>query len=283
MRLAILSTAVEAESQATWAERLLAPLRAVGIEAALIGFADELDLRGFQAATPLLAWGYHERIDLWSARLDDLERSGLTILNPVPTLRWNSRKTYLTELAEGGAAIVPTVFVEEVTENALDAARARFGTPLVVAKPVVSAGAMSTVRLAPGDPLDGAPPGAAMIQPYLPAVVGEGEVSMLYFGGQFSHAVVKTTAPGDFRVQARAGGAARGLTAPSREALATAETVLAACPHRLDYARVDLIRGPEGGLVLMELEAIEPDLFLQFAPDEGVAFAAAFARALGLT
>lgn len=282
MRLAILSTAAEAESRATWEERLLTPLRAVGIEAALTGFTDELDLRGFQAATPLLAWGYHERIDLWSARLDDLERSGLPILNPVPALRWNSRKTYLAELAERGAPIVPTVFVEEVTDAALDAARDRFGTPLVVAKPVVSAGAMSTVRLAPGDPLDGAPPGAAMIQPYLPAIVGEGEVSMLYFGGLFSHAVVKIAAPGDFRVQARAGGAARGLAAPSREALAAAEAVLAACPHRLDYVRVDLIRGPDGGLVLMELEAIEPDLFLQFAPDGGAAFAAAFARALGV-
>lgn len=282
MRLAILTTAVAAEDRATWEARLVAPLRAVGIEAVLTAFADELDLRGFQAATPLLAWGYHERIDLWSARLDDLERSGLPILNPVPTLRWNSRKTYLAELEARGVPIVPTVFVDEVTHEALDAARAHFATPLVVAKPVISAGAMGTVRLAPGDPLDGAPPGSAMIQPYLPAIVGEGEVSLIYFGGQFSHAVVKIAAPGDFRVQARLGGAARGLAAASREALAAADIVLAACSHRLDYARVDLIRGADGRLLLMELEAIEPDLFLQHAPDGGAAFAASFARVLGV-
>lgn len=282
MRLAILSTAIDAESRVLWEARLATPLRAVGIEASLAGFTEELDLRGFEAATPLLAWGYHERIDFWSKRLDDLERSGLPILNPVAALRWNSRKTYLTELAEGGANIVPTAFVDEVTEPAVETARARFGTPLVVVKPVVSAGAMSTVRLAPGDPLEGAPRGAAMIQPYLPAIVGEGEISMLYFGGRFSHAAVKVAAAHDFRVQARMGGAARALPLPPREAFEAAEAVLAACPHRLDYARVDLIRGPDGAFALMELEAIEPDLFLQFAPDEGAAFAAAFARALGI-
>lgn len=282
MRLAILATAIDAESRMSWEARLVAPLAAVGIEAALTGFSDELDLRGFQAATPLLAWGYHQRIDLWSARLDDLARSGLPILNPVAALRWNSRKTYLTELEQAGAPIVPTTFVDAVTEAALDAARARFGTPLVVVKPVVSAGAMSAVRLAPGDPLDGAPEGAAMIQPYLPAIVGEGEMSLLYFGGVFSHAVIKVAAAHDFRVQARMGGAARALSSVPREALEVAQTVLTACPHRLDYARVDLIRGSDGSLVLMELEAIEPDLFLQYAPDEGVAFAAAFARSLGV-
>lgn len=282
MRLAILATATDAESRVSWEARLTAPLAAVGIEAALTGFSNELDLRGFQAATPLLAWGYHQRIDLWSARLDDLERSGLQILNPVPALRWNSRKTYLTELAAGGATIVPTIFVDEVNEASVDAARERFGTPLVVVKPVVSAGAMSTVRLAPGDPLEGAPEAAAMIQPYLPAIVGEGEISMLYFGGQFSHAVAKVAAANDFRVQARMGGAARALASPPRDAFAAAEAVLAACPHHLDYARVDLIRQPDGTFALMELEVIEPDLFLQFAPDEGATFATAFARALGV-
>ncbi len=282
MRLAILTTAVASADRDLLEARLAAPLAAVGIEAVLTEFSDELDLRGCQAATPLLAWGYHERIDLWSARLDDLERSGLPILNPVSALRWNSRKSYLAELASHGAAIVPTEFVHEITPEAVDAARARFDTPLVVVKPLISAGAMATVRLAPGDPLDGTPPGAAMIQPYLPAIVGEGEISLLYFGGRFSHAVLKVAAPGDFRVQARLGGAARALPSPSREAFAAADTVLAACPHRLDYARVDLIRGPDGGLVLMELEAIEPDLFLQFAPDGGAAFAAAFAESLGV-
>lgn len=281
MRLAILTTGLGEEAP-LWAERLGAPLRSQGVESGLVDVSEELDLRGYQAATPLLAWGYHDRPDLWSARLDDLARLGLPILNPVATLRWNSRKTYLAELAERGAPVTPTLFADSITPEALDAARERFGTPLLVAKPVVSAGAKSTVRLAPGDPLDEAPLGAAMIQPYLPAIVGEGEVSMLYFGGRFSHAVTKIAAPGDFRVQARLGGAARPLATPPREAFEAAEAVLAACPHRLDYARVDLIRGPEGRLVLMELEAIEPDLFLQHAPDGGQAFATACAEALGL-
>lgn len=282
MRLAILSNIVGEAERALWERRLGGPLRTVGIEVELTPFTDELDLRGFQAATPLLAWGFHERIDLWSRRLDDLELSGLPVLNAVAALRWNTRKTYLAELAAAGAIVVPTRFVEELTGQVLEEAREQFSTPLLVVKPAMVAGAARTVRLAPGDPLDEAPQGAVMLQPYLPAIIGEGEISLVYFGGRFSHAVVRLSALSDVRALSRMGGAARAVTSPSPEALAVAEGVLAACPHPLHYARVDLIRGLDGGLMLMELQVIEPELFLECAADDGAAFAAAFAKGLQL-
>ena len=120
---------------------------------------------------------------------------------------------------------------------------------------------------------------AAMIQPFLPSVSGEGEISLLHFDGVFSHAVGKVAKAGDFRVQPQFGSTIGPITPPP-VALDVAQAVLAAAPGRLTYCRVDLIRHPDGTLRVMELEAIEPDLFLEHAPEAGAVFAAAVKRAL---
>ena len=110
-------------------------------------------------------------------------------------------------------------------------------------------------------------------------MTGEGELSLIYFGGRFSHALRKVPAAGDFRVQVQHGGANTAIAA-SADARAAAERVLAAARRPLTYARVDLIRAADGQLRLMELEAIEPDLFLDMSPDCGAAFAQAMVRAM---
>ena len=115
------------------------------------------------------------------------------------------------------------------------------------------------------------PAAGRMVQPFLPAVAEEGEQSLFYFGGRFSHAVRKVAAQGDFRVQPQFGADISGF-APDPEAFTLAEAVLAAAPQGLIYARIDLIRGLDGRLCLMELEAIEPDLYLAHAPDGGRMF-----------
>ena len=149
----------------------------------------------------------------------------------------------------------------------------------MVAKPLISGGSQSTLRLGRGDSLEGGPPGRALIQPFLPAVSGEGELSLFYFAGRFSHAVSKVAAEGDFRVQPQFGGAVRTITPPP-EALAAAQTVLKVAGRDFAYARIDLLRGEDGAMLLMELEAIEPDLFLDHAPDGGDLFAQAVVEAL---
>jgi glutathione synthase/RimK-type ligase-like ATP-grasp enzyme len=110
-----------------------------------------------------------------------------------------------------------------------------------------------------------------ILQPFLPSVREEGELSLFYFGGAFSHAVAKVARNGDFRVQPQYGGATTAFY-PGPEAREAAAIVLAACDKELTYARVDLIRCLDGGLRLMELEVIEPDLFLAFALDGGAAY-----------
>ena len=263
-----------------WFERLSAPLNAVGIETRPHAWTEPLGAdHGADAALSLLSWGYHFKPDLWRERLDGLEASGVKLINPPHVLRWNTAKTYLVELAEAGVSVVPTLAVDQVTPEAIEAARAHFGAEIIVAKPQISGGSHETLKLSPGDALVGGPTGAALLQPFLPAVGEEGEISLFYFGGDFSHAVAKVAKAGDFRVQPQFGAAIGPVEAPA-EALGVARAVLDAAPGPLTYARVDLLRGRDGGLQLMELEVIEPDLYLQHAADGGAMFAAAVKAAL---
>ena len=283
MRLAVLTPAPDQPETTAfalqWFERLAAPLRRAGVKAEVRSWADPGDLSGFDAVAPLLAWFYHLRVADWLALLDKLDAAGARTINDTATLRWNTRKTYLADLAAGGAPVVPTLFVDRLTPAAIAEAHARFGADLI-AKPQVSGAAFETIRLRPGAPFAGGPGGAAMLQPFMEAVSGEGELSLLYFAGRFSHALAKVAAGGDFRVQIQYGGVSTRIEAPA-EALAAAEQVLAAAARPLTYARVDLIRGTDGAFRLMELEAIEPDLFLEHAPDGGAAFAEAIVEAMG--
>jgi glutathione synthase/RimK-type ligase-like ATP-grasp enzyme len=264
----------------TWFARLSAPLNAAGVETRPHPWTEALPAgHGADGAISLLSWGYHFKPDLWFQRLDGLEASGIKVLNPLHVLRWNTSKTYLVELAEAGVPVVPTLAVDKVSPDAIQAARAHFGADIIVAKPQISGGSHETLKLGPGDPLVGGPRGAALLQPFLPAVSGEGEVSLFFFGGQFSHAVAKVATGGDFRVQPQF-GAHIGPVEASAEALGAASAVLDAAPGPLTYARVDLLRGHDGALQLMELEVIEPDLYLEHAPDGGALFAQAVRAAL---
>jgi glutathione synthase/RimK-type ligase-like ATP-grasp enzyme len=282
MRLCLLTPALDEATYAAiaerWLQRLTAALTPAGVAVEPRPWTQPGDLAGFDAVAPLLAWGYHQRPAAWSALLNRLETEAVRTINPAATLRWNTRKTYLAELEACGALIVPTLFVDRLTPEVVAQAHARFGAD-IIAKPQVSGAAFETVRLAPGDPLDGAPTGAAMLQPFMAAVNGEGELSLLYFGGHFSHALGKVAAGGDFRVQVQYGGVSTPIAAPA-DALDAAERVLAAAPAPLTYARIDMIRGADGVMRLMELEAIEPDLFLEHSPDGGAKFAQAMVEAM---
>jgi glutathione synthase/RimK-type ligase-like ATP-grasp enzyme len=160
----------------------------------------------------------------------------------------------------------------------MEEARARFATDALVAKPQVSSTAWQTIRWRPGKSLDGGPEGPCMVQPYLPAIEQTGEVSLLYFNGRFSHAISKRPQPGDFRVQPEFQGIIAAHD-PAPDELEAAQRVLAAVDEPLLYTRIDLVRGLTGEPQLIELEAIEPDLYLGFAADKGATFAAAVREA----
>lgn len=232
--------------------------------------------RPVRPAWAQLAWGYHLQPARWETLLaawpDDV-----LLLNPAALLRWNSDKRYLNDLAAAGVPIVPTRFAGLANDAELAAARAEFGADELVVKPRISASARSTSRVAPADP---APNLAdAMIQPFMPSVQDQGELSVFFFGGDLAHSVRKVAAPGDFRVQREYGGAFT-LVEPSEAELSVACAAMAATPQQPFYARVDMVPDAAGQPRVMELELIEPDLYLDLAPDRGASFAAALAERL---
>lgn len=259
-------------------ERLKATLESTGATVTATPWTDHVEdasgLAAYDLILPVIAWGYHRDHGRWLKACATWSEAGLAVANPAEVLRWNSDKTYLARLADKGVPIPKTRWTDRVTQDQVDAAFAETGGPVLIVKPTVSAGAFRTLRLTRGEVLGDAPEGAAMIQPYLKSIETEGETSLLFFGGRFSHAVNKRPVAGDFRIQVQFGGLYRAVT-PDAAATALAEQVLAAIGEPLLYARIDMARDDAGQWVLMEAELIEPDFYLDHDPANGAGFAEA--------
>lgn len=238
-------------------------------------------------------WDYHLRYDDFFRWIDRVARCGVPIWNPPATLRWNSRKTYLHDLSIGGVRTVPTLWLLPDNPRAGTASLATIltdtGWDRAVVKPIVSASAHETWRVTIDDARANASAHDArlraliarsgvMVQPFIPEIESEGEWSLQFFGGVFSHAVLKRCAPGDFRVQREFGGTHDAVTPPPN-VIAQAGGALRAAPGDSLYARVDgVVLG--GDLVVTELELLEPSLFLDAHPEAPSRFARAIANAL---
>ncbi|WP_219894090.1 ATP-grasp domain-containing protein [Aquisediminimonas profunda] len=271
MRLAILTPALD--YYVNWHADAGDYRRVFGEAVSFREWRDPGNLKEFDLIMPLLVWGYQHDPVLWDAHLAAWR--GLPFANTLPTLRWNTRKTYLVALESRGVAIVPTRVASSFSDQDLESARAIFGDVALVVKPTISGGAEGTHLLRPGDPV---PTDVALremlIQPLMSAISEEGEFSLFYFGGEFSHAILKRPAAGDFRVQEQFGGTEIQIE-PPLNSQHLANSVLSALHEPPLYARVDMIRGADGEFQLMELELIEPSLFLRHAPDRGAMFAQA--------
>lgn len=214
-------------------------------------------------------WDYHKRIEEFRAWLDRMERAGRRIVNSPATVRWNADKSYLLELEAEGIAIPRTLMLDDATPGTIHAVLEEAGWTNAVLKPRVSATAHGTFRIRAHDvewhkQLAETRQTGSLIQEYVAEITIRGELSLLFFDGQFSHAAIKKPKQGDFRVQTDFGGTAEPTT-PSDAAIEFAERVLAARPTEWLYARVDLVETDRGPL-LMELELIEPHLFFDLVP-----------------
>lgn len=249
-------------------------LARVGMEVAPLPWTQVDDVAGFDLILPLVAWGYDRDYPRWLGLLKRAEVERWPLLNPPALLRWNGDKAYLRELGAKGIPTVSTVEVNTLDPISLRGAAAKLGAVDLIIKPPISGGAHGLYRLGPDDPIPDDVAGKRMMVQTFQPTIAAGEWSIILFGGKFSHAVLKTPVEGDFRVQPHLGGTDR-FAVPPHGAVALAETALAAAPAPALYARVDMIANAVGALKIMELELIEPALFLHHAPDKGVAFASA--------
>ncbi|MGV9007933.1 MAG: ATP-grasp domain-containing protein [Brevundimonas sp.] len=260
-------------------DRLAAALALEGLEAVATPWTDHIDaaagLADYPLILPMIVWGYHRDHRRWLKACATWTAADLPLANPASVLAWNSDKTYLARLAARGVPMPETIWSDGVTAGAVADAFASTGADQLIVKPTVSGGAWRTLRLSPGQALIDAPEGSAMIQPFLPTIETAGETSLLFFGGAFSHAVNKRPVPGDFRIQTQYGGLYTPLAEAPAGALALARQVLAAIDEPLLYARIDMVPDADGRWLLMEAELIEPDTYLDHAPDAGAALARA--------
>jgi glutathione synthase/RimK-type ligase-like ATP-grasp enzyme len=276
LRLAFLVPAPDYPEPWRWAfDAEAAALERRGVTVEPVEWTSAADLGAYDLILPLVAWGYHLRYREWLDFLARAERDQLRLANPPALLKWNSDKAYLAQLGKKGIPSVPTIEVPALDKMDLRHAADAFGTNELVVKPPVSASATGTHRIRPGDEIPGSENGQRMlIQPFLPTIATEGEYALIFFDGVFSHALVKRPRHGDFRVQPHLGGTIEKSEAPpGSEQLAMA--ALAAAPADATYARVDIIRNEEGELRIMELELVEPALWLDVAPHGEEAFASA--------
>ena len=225
----------------------------------------------FDALMPMFVWDYFEGNQ--QAFLSQIAAASqdTKVFNPFSVLKWNSEKSYLDELAGSGAPVIQTVYVNKVTQDNIAEAFDTLGADKIVIKPTIGGGAWRQVLYKKGDPFpsdDDLPPDAAMVQAFLPSVQEEGEYSFLYFDGQYSHGVLKRAKKGDYRIQSLYGGTEETY-APTKNERAAARAILDALDFVPLYARVDLLRGNDGGLKLIELELLEPYLYLTHAEGEG--------------
>jgi hypothetical protein len=275
---------------------LRAALAAAGVAAATRAWDDPaVEWGAARACVIRSTWNYarhHQAFLDWAERC----AAATTLCNPLPVVRWNSHKAYLTELALAGLPVVPTRVVHRAQPagDGTDLAALAAGWQQVVIKPAVSAGSFRTLRVGRADFARGQAhldlvraDGDALVQPYLPSVEGYGERALVWIDGALTHAVRKTA-----RFDGDPQRVSHAVTVAPDEA-ALAERILAHLPQPgeagsgpaaaapLLYARVDLARDADGRPCLMELELIEPSLFLTRSPAAMARMAAAIRLRLG--
>jgi glutathione synthase/RimK-type ligase-like ATP-grasp enzyme len=267
---------------------VLAPLAQRGIRAEAVAWDDPAAAwDAYDALVVRSTWNYHLAPDAFRSWIGRVESLGLPVWNPPPVLRWNSAKTYLRELESRGVETVPTCWVAGEVVPTLAEVLAGASWSEAVVKPAISASAYETWRVEAGRltaedearfRLLASRPGGAMVQRFVPELARDGEWSVMFLDGEYSHAVLKRPRAGDFRVQREHGGSAEG-SAPPAHILATAAAITQRIPGPWLYARVDGVE-IDGQFVLVELELLEPSLFLGAESSAAERFAEAICRVL---
>jgi len=228
-------------------------------------------------------WDYFERFPEFQKWLETTQHN-TTFVNPVTTIQWNLDKHYLTDLHLKGIAIPPTIFIEPGDQRSLTTIAVETGWKECIVKPAVSGAARHTYRFRPHQTehletiySELIREESMLIQPYLDSITEKGEVSMVLFGGMFSHAVLKKAKLGDFRVQDDFGGTLHPFE-PTEEMIVLAEKATQCVESIPRYARVDLVWDLNDTVCVSELELVEPELWMRRMPESAMSFATQLAK-----
>lgn len=262
-------------------DRALEPLRGLGWEPEVVSWRQRTTpWQDYDMVVIRSTWDYWDDVDGFLLTLADID-AATRLANPIGLVRWNLAKTYLRDLDRAGVPIVPTLWLDRVTPTTPGACFGQLGCDEIVIKPVVGANGVDAFRLNRASPqarLDEVaarfPNRGAMAQPFMGRVLDEGEFSLFYFNGEYSHAILKVPAEGEFRSQEERGAEIRPVTPESVLKSRAGQAVASLDPVPL-YARIDLVRDEADDFRVMELELIEPSLYLRTDPEAPARFARA--------
>ncbi|MEK7316940.1 MAG: hypothetical protein AAB011_12225 [Candidatus Eisenbacteria bacterium] len=266
-------------------DRLLSDaLAALGLTTVRLDWADpDVDWSRFRCIVFRTIWDYFVRFDEFTTWLDHVERV-TTLCNTASIVRWNMDKHYFADLEAKGVPVVACRYIERGSVEPLADLLEASGWSEAVLKPCVSGAARHTYRVNRANVSELEPimrglltAEALILQPFIEDIVQRGEDTLMVLNGRYTHAVRKVAKLGDFRVQADHGGTVHDLE-PTAEQIDLAERAMAACQPLPAYGRVDMVRDNEGRLAVMELELIEPELWLRHHPPAAKEMAAAIAR-----
>ncbi|GAC15495.1 ATP-grasp domain-containing protein [Aliiglaciecola lipolytica] len=286
-KLAILSTD-DLEDFFVYDHLAYEPLLKLGWQADEVSWhADNIDWNDYEVVVIRSTWDYQSKADEFVEVLEKIHSSTAKLENSLALVKWNINKDYLRDLNDKGVGIVPTKWCYTFDFEEIKGAFEYFGCREIVIKPLVSANADYTYRLTL-DAVLAEEQGLSevfstrgyMIQPFIKSVVNEGEYSLFYFNGKFSHCIVKVPKHNDFRVQEEHGGQLRSVEA-EEPLLETANEVVAALPELPLYARIDLVKYKDR-YVTMEVELIEPSLYFNMDASSAERFAQEFVSRYGL-
>lgn len=257
-------------------ELAIDPLSDLGWKVEMVAWQDRnVDWAQFDLIVVRSTWNYHYHPEEFVQVLKEIERSGAPLQNPLSIIEWNMRKTYLRELEQNGHSIVPTIWSESpIDSDSFATWQERLQSEELIIKPIIGATASNTFRLTSSqstvaeifrDQL-------FMVQPFLQNIIDEGEYSLFFFNGLLSHTTVKKPKQGDFRVQEEHGGLIESVPAPPKLP-ELGLRVLKSLPELPLYARVDYVRLPNDEFAIIELELIEPSLYLRMDTSAPIRFA----------
>ncbi|MBC3881072.1 hypothetical protein H8K35_00840 [Undibacterium sp. LX40W] len=225
-------------------------------------------------------WDYHQKIAAFQAWLKMLSTLDALVVNDVSTMQWNLDKNYLFELQGKKCQVIPSIRLQPEDSRSLKALIDLMAVDEIVVKPTQSAGAWRTLRVNRENAAahesefnEWRREQSFLLQAFMPEIVSQGEWSLVFFDGQYSHSLLKRAKDGDFRVQSDHGGTVLPHQA-TQDMQQQAQTILQSLSKMPLYARVDGVMRA-GKFMLMELELVEPELFLEVDPLAAQRFASA--------
>lgn len=261
------------------------PMVELGWRVDMVPWRRDVDWNDYDLVYICTPWDYQNDVDGFLDVLATVERSSARLCNSLQLVRWNLQKTYLQELESRGADIVPSRFFDRFDARRVEACFDAHGTGRIVLKPVVGANSdnifvvTGPMRDDVADELrDVFAKRPFFVQPFMDSVQGEGEYSLFFFGGDYSHAILKKPRAGDFRTQEEHGADILSIEA-APALVETARHVLGVVNPQPVYVRADFVRDTGDRFLLMELELIEPSLYFRTDPGSAGRFAKALTRA----